>query len=162
MLQANQLLLLSQLLSAFFSCLARSKYLSIFFFHFHSAVGRHSKICKIFFFKIQFKKKLIKTNCGLLVGIGWSVCFSKSQRISWVSFSKTDSGLCIYILLVWSKSNLLYNSQWITFPTQSCLASFSFFRQFATFAYDVIKRFTSSHNLRLLLHYSLRVFSYQC
>ena len=36
-----------------------------------------------------------------------------------MSFSRTDAGLCIYHLFVWSNLNFLHNFQWITFPTQS-------------------------------------------
>ena len=50
------------------------------------------------------------TRSGRLAGIGWSVCISKSQRISCVWFSRTNSGLCIYHVVVWSNFNLLYNS----------------------------------------------------
>ena len=39
--------------------------------------------------------------------------------ILWVSFSWTDSGLCIYNLSIWSSFIHLHNSQQITFPTQS-------------------------------------------
>ena len=39
---------------------------------------------------------------GLLAGIRWSVCISKSQRILCFSFSRTDIGLCMYHLEVWS------------------------------------------------------------
>ena len=42
-----------------------------------------------------------------------------------VSFSTTDSVLCIYHLFLWSKLNFLHNSQWITLPTQSCLVLYS-------------------------------------
>ena len=42
-----------------------------------------------------------------------------SQRILYIWFSRTNSGLCIYHLSLWSNFNLLHNSQWITFPTQS-------------------------------------------
>ena len=45
---------------------------------------------------------------------------SKSHRSLCVSFSRTDSGLCIYHLFVWSNLNFLHNSQWITLPAQSC------------------------------------------
>ena len=38
-----------------------------------------------------------------------------------VSFSMTDAELCISHLFVWSNLNFLLNSQWISFPTQSCL-----------------------------------------
>ena len=39
---------------------------------------------------------LINIRFGLLAGIRWSVCISKSQRILWVSFSRMHSDLCIY------------------------------------------------------------------
>ena len=46
----------------------------------------------------------------------------------WVTASlrKSPAGLCIYYLLVWSNSNFLRISQWITLPTQACLALYSF------------------------------------
>ena len=69
---------------------------------------------------------LIITRSGLLAGIRWSVCISKFQRNLWVSFSRTNSGLCIHNLLRCSNLIFLYNSQWITFPTQSCLVLYSF------------------------------------
>ena len=34
---------------------------------------------------------------------------------------RTDSDLCIYHLLVWPNLNLWRNSEWITFPSKSCL-----------------------------------------
>ena len=48
----------------------------------------------------------INTRCGFLDRIEWSICIFKSQIILWVSFSWTDSGLCI----AWSNFNLLPNS----------------------------------------------------
>ena len=45
---------------------------------------------------------LINTRSGILVCIRWPVCTSKSQRILWISFPWTDSGLCIYHLVIWS------------------------------------------------------------
>ena len=66
------------------------------------------------------------TRSGLLAGIKWSVCISKFQRTLCVSFSRTDSGLCIYHLVLWWNFNFLHNSQWTTFPTQSCLFLYSF------------------------------------
>ena len=62
---------------------------------------------------------------GLLAGIRWSVWMLKSHRSLCVSFSRTGAGLCIYHLFVWSNWNFLHISQWITFPTQSCLALYS-------------------------------------
>ena len=50
-----------------------------------------------------------------------SVYISKSQMISCVSFSWMNSGQRIYHFFVWSNLNILQNSQWINFPTQSCL-----------------------------------------
>ena len=52
---------------------------------------------------------------------------SKSQRILFVSFSMTDSGLCICHLFVWSNLNFLHNSLWISLPTQSYLVVYSLF-----------------------------------
>ena len=43
-----------------------------------------------------------------------------------MSLSRTGTGWCIYHLLAWSNLNLLHISQWITLPTQSCLALYSF------------------------------------
>ena len=43
-----------------------------------------------------------------------------------VSFSKTDSSLCIYHLFVWWNFNLLHNSEWISSPTQLYLLLHSF------------------------------------
>ena len=42
-----------------------------------------------------------------------------------MSFSRTDAGLCMYHLFVWSNSNLLHISQWITLPTQFCVVLYS-------------------------------------
>ena len=64
---------------------------------------------------------------GLLAGIRWSVCMLKSHRSLRKSFSRTGAGLCIYHLFVWSNWNFLHISQWITLPTQSCFALYSFY-----------------------------------
>ena len=69
---------------------------------------------------------MIIIRSGLLAEIWWSVCMSKSQRTVCVSFSRTDVGLCLYHLFVWSNFNFLHNSQWITLPTQSCIFLHSF------------------------------------
>ena len=81
---------------------------------------------QILFFFSFFFFLLIIIESGLLVGIRWSVCTLKSHRSLCVSFSRTDAGLCIHHLLVWSNLNFLHISQWITLPTQSCLAFYSF------------------------------------
>ena len=75
----------------------------------------------------------------------------KSHRSLCVSFSKTDAGLCIYYLLVWSNINFLHISQWITLPTQSCLALYSLC---INFLHSLIMRLIVSslslHSLHLL------------
>ena len=50
---------------------------------------------------------------------------SQNLEEFWVSFSWTDSGLCIYHLFVWSNLNFLHNFRWITLPTQLCLLLYS-------------------------------------
>ena len=47
---------------------------------------------------------------GLLAEIRWSVCILKAGRILYISFSRTDFGLCIFHLFVWSNSNFWHNS----------------------------------------------------
>ena len=68
---------------------------------------------------------LIIIKSGLLAGIRWSFCILKPHRSLCESFSRTRAGLCIYHLLVCSNLNFLHISQWITLPTQSCLALYS-------------------------------------
>ena len=55
-----------------------------------------STILQVFFFL------LIINRSGLLAEIRWSVSMSKSHRSLCVLFSRTDAGLCIYRLFVWS------------------------------------------------------------
>ena len=82
--------------------------------YFYFAVSRNGKINEITsFFPCELKLGL--------VGIMWFVCISKSQGILCVLFSKMDSDSCLYHLVARSNFNLLHNSQWIAFPTQSCL-----------------------------------------
>ena len=108
----------------FFNSLAMSRYLSFFSHSFRfilwSAGTAKSTILQILFFL------LIIIRSGLLAGIRWSVCMLKSHRGLCVSFSGTNAGLCIYHLFVWSNLNFFHISQWITLPTQSCLALYSF------------------------------------
>ena len=69
---------------------------------------------------------------GLVVWprLGDSFVFKKFMKSFYASFSRTDSGFCIYHFLVWSNLNFLHNSQWITFPSQSCLVLYSFCANF--------------------------------
>ena len=91
----------------FFTSLARSRYLSLFSHSFSfilwSAGTAKSTILQIFYFLL-----LIIIRSGLLDEIRWFVCMSKSHRSSWVSFSWTCGGLCIYHLLVWSNLSFLH------------------------------------------------------
>ena len=73
-----------------------------------SAGRANSTILQIFFFL------LIIFRFGLLAEIWRSVCMSKSHRSLCVSFSRTDAGLCIHHLFVWSNLNFLHISLWIT------------------------------------------------
>ena len=92
------------------------------FFQFYSVVSRDSKVDNF----AGFFLLLVIIRSGLLDEIMWSDCMSKSYRSLCVSFSRTGAGLCIYHLLTWSNLNLLHISQWITLPTQLCLALYSF------------------------------------
>ena len=108
----------------FFNSLATSRYLFFFSLSFRfilwSAGTAKSTILQILFLL------LIIMRSGLLAGIRWSVCMLKSHRNLCESFFWTGNGLCIYNLFVWSNWNFLHISPWITLPTQSCLALYSF------------------------------------
>ena len=86
-----------------------------------------------------------------LVVMKWAVCMSKSHRSWCVSFSKTDAGLPIYHLFVWSNLNFLHNSQQFTLSTQSGPVLYSFC---ANLQHSLIKWFMvsslSPHSLYLL------------
>ena len=84
------------------------------------------KFSFFFFFFFFFFFLLIIMRSGCLDKIRGSVCISKSQWWLRVSFSRTDIGLCIYHLLLWSDLDFLHNSLWITLPTQSCQVLYSF------------------------------------
>ena len=109
---------------SFFNSLARSRYLSFFPLSFRFILWptgtAKSTILQIFLFFI------IIMWSGRLAGIKWPVCMLKSHRNLCESFSRTGAGLCIYHLFVWLNWNFLHISQWITLPTQSCLALYSF------------------------------------
>ena len=94
---------------SFFSSPARSRYLSFFSLSFNftlwSAGTAESTILQFLFFL------LIIIRSGCLAEIRWSVCISISKRSLCTSFSRTDAGLCIYHLLIWSNLNFLHNSQ---------------------------------------------------
>ena len=92
-----------------FTSLARSRYLS-FFSHSFRFILWSAGTAKLTILQILFFFLLIIIRSGLLAGIRWSVCMLKSHRNLCVSFSRTDAGLCIYHLLVWSNWNFLHIS----------------------------------------------------
>ena len=121
--------------------------------------SRDSKVdnfaISLFFFFL-----LIIIRPELLAEIRWSVCMSKSHRSLCMSFSGTDAGLCIYHLLVWSNLNFLHISQWITLPTQSCLALYSFCSNLLRLLIMwLIVSSLSPHNLHLLFCWVLSIFA---
>ena len=107
-----------------------------FVFHIFLVLWQGQSICLSFqfvLFAVEMAKPtwwqvllfLLINNCsGLLSGIRWSNF--KSQRILCILFSRIDSYLCIYDLVVSSNFNLLHNSQLFTFPIQSYLVMYSF------------------------------------
>ena len=104
---------------SFFNSLAKVEVLNVLFtfFQFYSVVSRDSKVHN------SASSLFLVDNYKI---IRWSVCISKSYWSLCVSFSRTDAGLYIYHLFVWSNINFLHISQWITLPTQSCLVIYSF------------------------------------
>ena len=100
----------SFMFTVFFNSLARSRYLSLFLFSFNFTLWS-AWIAEFIIWHVLFFL-LIITWSGRLAEIRWSVCMSKSHRSLCVSFSRTDFGLCIYNLFVWSNFIFLNNSQW--------------------------------------------------
>ena len=97
----------------FYNSLEKSWYLSFFSLSFNftlsSAGTAKSTILQVLLFL------LIIIRSGLLAKIRWSVCMSKSHRSLCVLFSRTDAGLYIYHLLVWSNLNFLHIRYWSFF-----------------------------------------------
>ena len=108
----------------FFNSLVRSRYLSFFTLSFSftlwSSRTAKSTILQVLFLLLI----IIRSSC--LSKIRWSVCMSRSQRSLSVLFSRTDAGLWIYHLFVWSNFNFLHNSLGITLLTQLCLVLHTF------------------------------------
>ena len=102
-----------------FSCKVEVFILLSTFFQFYSVVSRDSKVDNLQILFFFFLVIIIRS--GLLAEFRGSVCLSKCHRSLCVSFSRTDAGLCIYHLFVWSNLNFLCIFQLITLPTQSCL-----------------------------------------
>ena len=81
---------------------------------------QNRQFCKFFYFLLITKRS------GLLAVIRWFVCMSKSHWSLCVSFSRTEAGLCIYQLFVWSNLNFLHIYQWIILTIPLCLLLYSF------------------------------------
>ena len=139
--------------NSFFNSLAKSGYLFLFSLSFNfilsSAETAKSTIRQVLVF------------CWLLLGlVVWprSVCISKSQRSLCVSFSRTDSGLCIYHLFVWSNLNFLHNSRWINLPTQLRLVLYFFCANLLhSLTIWVIVSSLLPNDLHLLFYYVLSI-----
>ena len=123
----------------FFSSRGRARLLSLFslsFSYIQKSAGTSKSInsagflllfFSFFFFFFFFFFLLIIAKSGRLAEIWGSAFISKSQRSSYVSFSRTDSRLCICNLFIWSNLSFLHNSQWITYPIQSSLVLYCFY-----------------------------------
>ena len=99
---------------SFFCSLAGSRYLSSFSLSFSftmSLIGTaKSTIRQVLFFFFFLFLFLTITRSDHQAEIRWYVCISKSQKMLCISFSRTDSGLYIYYLFVWSNFSFLRNS----------------------------------------------------
>ena len=72
----------------------------------------------------------------------------------------TNAWLCIHHLIVWSNSNFLHKSKWITLPTQSCLVLYFFSaRWLHLLIMWLIVSSLSLHNLHLLFYCVLSILS---
>ena len=99
----------------------------------------------------KFSFLLTITWSDRLVEIKWSVCISKSQRILFISLSRTCSGLSIYHLFVWPNLNFLHISQ-------SCLYSFCTNLLQSLIIWLIVSSL-SPHNLHLLFCGVLPIFA---
>ena len=134
---------------SFFNSVARSRYLSFYSLCFNFTLWSTGRAKSIILQVLYFLCIIIRS--GRLAEIRWSICVSKYPRSLCVSFSRTDSGLYIYHLFVWSNFNFLHNSQWITLSTQSCLVLYSFSANFLhSLIMWLIFSSLSPHNLHLL------------
>ena len=124
---------------SFFISLVRTRYLSLFSFSFNFTLGSAGIAKSTILFLVDYYKV-------------WS------QRNLCISFSRTDSRLCMYHLFVWLNFNFLYNSQWITLPTQSCLVLYSLWANLLhSLIMWLIILSLSPHNLHLLFRCILSI-----
>ena len=141
-----------------FRSLARSWYLSLFSLSFNFICGLPGWQSLLFgmfsFFFFFFFVVVVVVDYYKIRSSGQdlvTICISKSQRTLCVSFSRSDSGLCVFHLFISSNLNFSYNSQLITFPAELCRVFYSFC---ANLLYLLVMRLIvsslSPHNLHLL------------
>ena len=98
---------------SFFISLVKSKYLFIFLLFLFSLCRSLGQQNTSFFFLVDYHK-VWSSDRGYVIRL-----YLKIPEIFCVSFSRMDSGLCIYHLVICLNFNLLHSSHSITFPTQS-------------------------------------------
>ena len=90
-----------------------------------------------------FGRGLIFTRSCIMAGIKSSVCISKSQEIVCILFSRKESGLCMYHLVMMVKFMILPQF-YVDHPLHQVVSSLILFlRWFAVFANYVINCFVS-------------------
>ena len=137
-------IIVTSIFHSFFNSLPRSRYLSLFSNSFNSTLWSTGTAKSTILQVLSFLLIIIRS--GRLVDIKWYVCILKSLKSLFRSFSRTDSGLYIYYLFVWS--NFLHSSQWITLPISSCPVLYPFC---AILLHSLIMwLIVSPHNLHLL------------
>ena len=161
----HQLQLVSPPLFFFFQLSSKVLvFISLFaFFKFYSGLSWNRKV------HYSAGSLFCWVSLGLVVWpiIRWCICILKFQRILCVSFSRMDSGLCIYHWFVWLNLNFSENSQWITLPTQCCLVLYALCAnlQHSLIMWLIVSSLSQRNQLLLLLllllllFYSFRVFS---
>ena len=123
----------------FFNSQARSRYLSFFSLSFNftlwSTGTAKSTILQILFLLLLL---LFNTKSGYLAKIRWSVRISKSHMSLCASFSRTDTGLCIIIIIIYSLVFFHISFSWWSFlgvrVTESSLKSLGLFSVFWPFS----------------------------
>ena len=140
----------------FFNYLARFRHLSFFSLSFNFTLWS-AQTAKVHNSENSFFLSII-IGSGRLAEIRWSVCLSKSHRSLCVSLSRTDAGLCINHLFVWSNLDFLYDFQWIILPTQLFLVLYSFCANLThSLIMWLIVSTLSSHKLHQLFYYVLSI-----
>ena len=139
---------------SFFRSLTKSTYLSLSLFSLSfsvtlwSAGTAKSTIQQVVFFFLLFF-----FYGWLSLGLVISSYFKIPEK-----FSRTDSGLYISHMFAWSNLNYLHSSQWISFPSKSCLLLYIFC---ANLRHSLVIRSDSVSLLRFLFLCLVQVFSWE-